>query len=377
MGDEDAPTMKAVAILPGKPDSIHLRPRERRPTLDDVPGGSGVLVDIIRVGVDGTDKELIAGLYGKAPEGEDHLITGHENLGRVTAAGPDVPSWLTPGLLVVSTVRRPGRSIYDLIGMQDMTTDEEYLERGINRLHGFLAEAYVEDAQYLVPVPEPLEPIAVLLEPLTIAEKAIRQAFEIQRRLRVWHPERAAVLGAGTIGLLTALAMRLRGMDVSVYSRRAAPYRNSELLEQIGVRYVSATDTTVQQLRERHGPFDLMLDASGSSALMFQAAMALASNGVMVLASITGGDRTAEVPTDRLNQSLVLANKVLVGVVNASRDDFVEGVSDLLRAVATYPGWLEQLLTTPIAGLEDFGEMARRLRDDKEAIKVFVEVAAG
>ena len=192
-------TMKAIAVYPGKAGSMHLRDAPR-PRLKDVPNDAGVLVQVIRVGVDGTDKEIAEAVYGKAPDGEDHLIVGHESLGRVIEVGRHVPSSLAPGSLVVATVRRPGGSIYDLIGMQDMTTDEHYLERGIYRMHGYLAESYVEDARYVVPLPESLEPVGVLLEPLSVVEKGIRQAFEIQRRLRVWQPARAAVFGAGTVG---------------------------------------------------------------------------------------------------------------------------------------------------------------------------------
>ena len=366
-------TMRAVAVTPGKPDSLHLR-EVRRPRVDDVPDGRGALVEVLRVGVDGTDKEIVEALFGTAPEGDDFLVIGHENIGRVVEVGSNVPSWFRPGALVVATVRRPGHSIYDLIGMQDMTTDEP-LERGINRLHGYLAEAYVDDAAFLVPLPDSLEAVGVLLEPLTVAQKGIRQAFEIQRRLKVWRPARAAVLGAGTIGLLTALALRLRGIEVAVYSRREAPYRNSELLDAIGARYLSSSDTTLQQLNEAAGPFDFILDASGFSPLALGAAEILGTNGVLVLASVTGGDTTAELPTDRINQRFVLDNKVMVGTVNAHRDDFVAGVEDLLRCEAFHPGWLGQLITTRVQGLEHHDEMLRHLQDDKDAIKVVVEVA--
>ena len=366
-------TMRAIAILPGKAESLHLR-EVPRPRVDEVPDGRGALVKVLRVGVDGTDKEIIEALFGTAPEGDSFLITGHENIGRVIEVGSNVPSWLRPGSLVVATVRRPGHSIYDLIGMQDMTTDEPR-ERGINRLHGYLAEEYVDSAEFLVPLPDALEAVGVLLEPLTVAEKGIRQAFEIQRRLKVWRPVRAAVLGAGTIGLLTALALRLRGIDVAVYSRRPAPYRNSELLEAIGARYVSSADTTLQQLAESAGPFDIILDASGSSPLAFGAAEILATNGVLILASVTGGDNTADLPTDHINQGFVLGNKVMVGTVNAHRDDFVAGVEDLLRSESFYPGWLGRLITTRVQGLEHYDEMLHHLRDDRDAIKVVVEVA--
>jgi threonine dehydrogenase-like Zn-dependent dehydrogenase len=374
MTPDDAPrTMRAVAVIPGKPDSLHLR-EVPRPRIEDVPDGCGVLVKILRVGSCGTDREIVEGLFGSAPKGDDYLIIGHENLGRVVEVGQNVPSSLRPGALVVATVRRPGQSIYDQIGMQDMTTDDAR-ERGINLIHGFLAEHYVDDAAFLVPLPDSLEPVGVLLEPLSIAEKGIRQALEIQRRLRVWHPERAAVLGAGPIGLLMSLALRLRGLEVAVYSRRQPLYRNSELLEAIGARYVSAADSTLAQLAKAAGPFDIIVDATGSSPLAFGAAEILGKNGVLILASVTGGDVTAELPTDHINQGFVLGNKVMVGTVNSHRDDFVEGVEDLLRAEAFYPGWLAQLITTRVEGLERYDEMLRHLRDDRDAIKVVVEVA--
>lgn len=367
--------MQAIAVIPGKAGSIHLRD-VARPTLDDLPGGSGVLVEVLRVGVDGTDREIVAAEFGTPPDGEDHLILGHESLGRIVEAGPQSPGWARPGTLVVATVRRPGRSLYDRIGYPDLTTDEVVFERGINRLHGFLSEWYADDAAYLVPLPDSLESVGVLLEPLSIAEKAIRQALEIQRRLHVWRPQRCAVLGAGTIGMLCALAFRLRDWEVVAYSRRRPPYRNSELLARIGVGYVSSTDTPVDELAAGHGPFDLVIDATGYSPLAFEAAGLLAMNGILVLASVTGGQRTAELPTDRLNQAIVLGNRAIVGTVNAAREDFVAGVGDLLRAEASFPGWLGALLTTPIAGLSGYAEMLDRLEHDEDAIKVFLELQA-
>lgn len=376
MPQPSSDVMQAVAVIAGRPGSLHLR-EVPRPRLDDVPGGRGVLVDVIRVGVDATDREIVDAEYGAAPEGDEHLILGHESLGRVAAVGPNAPASLRPGTLVVATVRRPGGSIYDRIGLPDMTTDEEVLERGINGLHGFLAEAFVEDAAYLVPLPESLEAVGVLLEPLSIAEKGIRQAFEIQRRLRLWRPSRAAVMGAGTIGLLFALALRLRGLDVVVYSRREPPYLNSELVEALGGRYLSSGSVTLDDLAEAGGPLDLIVDATGHSPLALGAARILARNGVLVLTSVTGGDETAELPTDAINQGFVLGNKVMVGTVNAAREDFEEAVEDLLRAEAFHPGWLERLITTRIDGLGGHAEMLRRLVEDESAIKVVVEVDRG
>jgi threonine dehydrogenase-like Zn-dependent dehydrogenase len=367
--------MKAIAVYPGKPNSMHLED-VAEPQASDIPDGRGVKVEVLRVGVDGTDKEINAAEYGDAPEGSEFLITGHEGLGRVVEVGENVPSTIEPGTLVVSTVRRPGNSIYDRIGLQDMTTDDVYFERGINKRHGYLTEYYVEDARYVVPLPETLREVGVLLEPLTVAEKAIHQAFEIQRRLRVWQPRRAAVLGSGTIGLLTALAMRLRGLEVTCFSLREPPYLNSELIEQLGATYVSTKQTSLKEGAGLHGPFDIIVEATGFSPLAFEAAEALGKNGVLVLVSVTGGDRKAEVNADMINQGFVLGNKVMVGSVNASPEDFASGRDDLVKGQAFYPGWLERLLTTPVKGLQSYEQMLRELTHNRDAIKVYVEVAS-
>lgn len=368
--------MRAIAVLPGTPGSIHLR-EIPEPSLDDVPGGRGVLVRVLRVGVDGTDKEINAAEYGAAPPGDDYLVTGHESLGEVVAVGPNVPTTIRPGTLVVASVRRPGSTVYGRIGLQDFTTDDVYYERGINLLHGYLTEYYSEDAEYVFPLPESLRQVGVLLEPTTVAEKGINQAFEIQRRLRVWEPRRACILGSGTVGLLSALVARLRGLELTVYSLPRQPNRNASLVEELGGAYVSSQDATLAEASAEHGPFDLILDATGFSPIVWDAADVLAKNGVLVLASITGGERTAEIPSDRINQGFVLGNKVMVGTVNASPADFRSGVDDLIKAEALYPGWLAKLLTTPIQGLERYDEMIRALTEDRDAIKVFVEVAAG
>src|SRR5215470_12201131 len=130
--------MKAISVIPGKVNSVHLADL-KQPSLSDVPNGRGVLVKVLRVGVDGTDKEINAAEYGAAPSGFDFLVIGHEGFGRVEAVGANVTE-LKAGDYVVATVRRPGRSIYDLIGANDMTTDDTYFERGINLRHGYLSE---------------------------------------------------------------------------------------------------------------------------------------------------------------------------------------------------------------------------------------------
>jgi threonine dehydrogenase-like Zn-dependent dehydrogenase len=366
--------MKAVAVIPGKANSAHVRNDVTKPSLESVPNGRGVLVKVLRVGIDGTDKEINAAEYGAAPAGYDYLITGHEGFGQVEAVGPNVTE-LKPGDFVVATVRRPGTSIYDHIGMNDFTTDDTYYERGINLLHGFLTEYYVDNADFIVRIPKGLKDVGVLLEPFTVVQKGITQAYEAQRRLRVWKPKKAAVMGAGTIGLLAALALRLRGLEVCVFARQARPNLRADLVEAVEGRYISTTDDmSLIAAAKMYGPFDVIFEATGASSVVFDSMQALAKNGVLVLSSVTGGDRQIEVPADRINLEFVLGNKLMVGTVNANREYFESGVRDLALAEAQYQGWLSRLLTHPVDGLDNFRQAFENL-NSKDAIKVYYQVA--
>lgn len=365
--------MKAIAVFPGKADSAHVTDVPR-PRLDQIPDGRGVLVRVLRVGLDGTDKEINAGEYGTAPAGDDILITGHESLGVVEETGPAVTEF-RPGDHVVARVRRAGNSLYDIIDTPDMTTDDAYYEHGISRVHGFLTEYYVEEPRYLIRIPSGLRDVAVLLEPTSVAEKGVLQAYEIQRRLKVWHPRRAAVLGAGTIGLLATMILRNRGLDVTTFGLDEPPYLNSELVEALGASYVSTKRTSLGRAAAEGGAFDLVFEATGYSPIVFDAMCSLlAKNGVLILSSVTGGMRRSDVPSDAINLDFVLGNKVMFGTVNANREHFEEGVRDLAVAEERYPGWLSRLLTHPIPGLDRYDDALAAL-GAPGAIKVYVEIS--
>jgi threonine dehydrogenase-like Zn-dependent dehydrogenase len=366
--------MKAVAVIPRKPNSAHLVELPK-PSINDVQNGRGVLVQVLRVGVDGTDREINAGLYGEAPKGFDFLVIGHESFGRVVEVGANVKA-IRPGDYAVATVRRPGASIYDRIGMYDMTTDDTYYERGINLLHGFLTEFYVDSAEFVVRVPEGLEHVAVLLEPLSIVEKGIAQAYEIQRRMRVWRPCTAAVMGAGSVGLLATLALRLRGLDVVTFALSRKPNLNADLVQTLGASYESTKDLPISEAARKYGAFDLIFEATGSSPVVFESMQALAKNGVLILSSVTGGTRTIEIPADKLNLEFVLGNKVMVGTVNANREYFESGIRDMALAEDAFPQWLERLITHRVAGLNAYKELFQELSPSSNSIKVVCEVAA-
>jgi len=365
--------MKAVAVTPGTPNSVHLEEIDK-PDLSQIPHGKGVLVKVLKVGVDATDREINDALYGNAPEGDDFLVIGHESFGVVEAVGEQVKR-VKPGDYVTATVRRPGGSIYDLIGTNDMTSEEQYYERGINLRHGFLTEYFVDEEEYIVRVPGGLKHLHVLQEPMSCAAKAVFQAYEAQQRMRVWRPQLAFVLGAGQIGLLTTLVLKLRGLEVYTLARGESPNLKSEIVTGMEANYISTRQTPMDALVKQVGKPDLIVDATGSSRLAFEAMQHVGHNGVVVWTGITGGDNTVEVPSDSINLQWVLGNKLLLGSVNANRNHFEMGIRDLALGEMMYPGVLEKILSHPVDGLDNYREMMRLLVEDKDALKVFVNVA--
>jgi threonine dehydrogenase-like Zn-dependent dehydrogenase len=163
---------------------------------------------------------------------------------------------------------------------------------------------------------------------------------------------------------------------VTTFGLNRRPFLNSDLVEALGARYESTADVPILDGARKFGPFDLIFEATGYSPVVFDSMQALGKNGVLVLSSVTGGDRTVEVPADRINLEFVLGNKVMVGTVNANREYFELGVRDMAQAEAEYAGWLGRLLTHPVKGLERYRELFEQLTTAKGAIKVFCEVAA-
>jgi threonine dehydrogenase-like Zn-dependent dehydrogenase len=372
--------MKAVAVLPGKPRSVHLRdipaPRladQPHPHVCRIADGRAVLVKVLQIGVDATDREINEALYGNAPPGGDHLVIGHESFGQVVEVGEQVTE-VRPGDYVSCTVRRPGRSLYDHIGRNDITSEETYYERGINLCHGYLTEYFVDDAEYIVKVPRNLKHLGVLAEPASICAKAIDQAFLAQSRLQVWHPRRAFVLGAGQIGLLATMMLRLRGIEVHTLATKPGSHRKSEIVEAYGASYQSTKNTSLAELARRVGKPDLIFEATGNAEACFRAMEVLALNGALIWTSITGGKADVTIDAAKINLEWVLGNKLLVASVNGNRRHFEQGMQALSHGELTFPGITEQILTHPVDGLENYARMMRLL-EEKEALKVFVNVA--
>lgn len=328
--------MRAVSVFPTA-RTIQLtdepEPRIARP--------NEVLLEVIEVGVCGTDREICAFEYGTPPAGSDHLVIGHESFMRVLEVGSAVTR-VAPGDYVVPSVRRPCPHAHCSAcraARQDFCFTGDFSERGIKSAHGYMTERIVEEEQYLNRVPAELRGLGVLVEPLTIAEKALIQLWDIQKRLpwgcphepgqRVAHCRRALVLGAGPVGLLGAMALRTAGFETIVYARDRAPNQKSSLCAAIDASYVSSQDVPPDGILARFGQIDVVYEAAGASKLAFDTMQAMGPNSVFVFTGVPGRKAPITLDSDRWMRDLVLKNQVVFGTVNAGRDAFEAAIRDV------------------------------------------------
>ncbi|HYP00260.1 MAG TPA: glucose 1-dehydrogenase [Pyrinomonadaceae bacterium] len=361
--------MKAVAVFP---ESKEVKLVEHKET--NISSPTDVKLRVLEVGICGTDKEICAFEYGTPPKGSPYLLLGHESLSEVVETGAGV-SRVKRGDLVVASVRRPcphDTCVACRMGRQDFCFTGDFTERGIKEQHGYLTEFVVDDERYMNVVPAHLREVGVLVEPLTIAEKALTQVWQVQQRLP-WEcaspPEagqaqaktpvrfakrggahavdchRALVLGAGPVGLLGAMALIVAGFDTHVYSREPATSERAQLVGSFGAKYISAETHNVEQLAEEVGGIDLVYEAVGASSLAFEVMKFLDTNGIFVFTGVPGHKAPIAVDTDLLMRNLVLRNQVMMGTVNAGRDDFEAAIRDLETFNTRWPEAVRSLIT--------------------------------
>ena len=347
--------MRALVVTPGVKGSIRLAKIDQ-PT----PTASQALLRVREIGVCGTDMDLNQGFYGEAPSGSNYLVTGHESLSTVEAI-PKNSQGISKGDLVVPTVRRPDTCINCQHGESDMCLTGNYKEHGIKGLHGFGSDYAVSDINFLVKVPSVLADVAVLLEPLSVGEKGVYQALKIQERM-VWKPQRALVLGAGPVGLLSAYLLRLKGLNVVVTATREKDSVKAQLAQRVGATYVN----TIQQPLSTLGKFDLILEETGSAQVAMQATAMLNTNGIMCFLGIYA---PTEAPEDigSFYKDVVLGNKAFFGSVNANISYFQAGLKDLDAIQKQFPGVLKDTISMRITP-EDFQKAYTQNKDNIKTV---------
>ncbi|MEV0802810.1 glucose 1-dehydrogenase [Kribbella sp. NPDC050281] len=347
--------MRAMTVIPGKADSAKLGEVADPPTSD-----GSVLVDGLLTGICGTDIELVSGAFGSGRPGSDHLVIGHESLGRVLEA--PAGSGFATGDLVAGVVRRPDPEPCPACarGEWDFCRNGLYTERGIKEMDGYGAERWRVDPFFAVPIPAELGHLGVLVEPASVITKAWEQV-DLAGRRSWFGPQHVLVTGAGPIGLLSALIATQRGYDVHVLDR-VPDGPKPELVRALGGTYLT-------DLAELSVVPDVVIEATGAGQVVFDCAQLLAPAGVMCLIGISPGPASIDVQLDALIRQLVVRNAALVGSVNAGKRHYADAVDVLLAADRT---WLERLITRTVP-LSDWPSALVREPDD---IKVVVDLQA-
>jgi 2-desacetyl-2-hydroxyethyl bacteriochlorophyllide A dehydrogenase len=169
-------------------------------TARPVPGPDEVLIRMRAVGICGSD---VHAAHGRHPFVPLPYHPGHEVVGTVeaTGAGVDVPIGRR---VVIEPILACGHCKYCLEGRYNLCATMVFF--GCTAPTGGLADLFVIPADRVVGVPDGLsDALAALIEPLATPVHAVRLAGPDLTGRTV------AILGAGTIGLLTLIAARHAG----------------------------------------------------------------------------------------------------------------------------------------------------------------------
>lgn len=349
--------MRAITLTPGVANSARL---------DDVaepPVSEGpILVRTLALGVCGTDHEILSGLYGAAPPGEERLILGHESLGVVIEAPAD--SGFRAGDRVVGIVRRPDPVPCPACasGEWDMCRNGLYTERGIKELHGFGSELFRLEPDFAVKVDAALGLTAVLMEPASIVAKAWQHIERIGHRSGSWSPRNLLVTGAGPIGLLAAMMGAQRGLDLHVLDRHVSGPK-PELVRELGGHHHTSAGSLGGMT------FDIVMECTAATSLIVEAMARCAPAGIVCLLGVSNPGQKTEFDIGGLNRKLVLNNEVVFGSVNANRSHYDMAAEALAAADRS---WLDRLITRRVS-LSHWREALEPRRDDIKVVIDFQE----
>jgi len=348
--------MKAITVEPKKPGSARYE-EFPEPGLNE----GSILVEGVAVGVCGTDVEIVEGKYGWAPPGQTRLVLGHESLGRVIDPGPY--SALKKGDLVVGIVRRPDPVPCPncAVGEWDMCRNGKYTERGIKEIHGFMSERWRIEPEYAIKVDASLGILGVLLEPMTVITKAIEQVFLAGQRA-FWEPRTALVTGAGPIGLLAALRLSVRNIQVHVLDRVETGLK-PELVRALGATYHTG------RVADLDFDPDVIIECTGVGAVIADSIQKVGAGGIICLTGVGAGGAAGRVVAD-MAAAVVLKNNVIVGSVNANKRHWYKAGQNL---AASDREWLGRLITRREKP-ENFKRALERQPDDIKVIIQFSEV---
>jgi L-iditol 2-dehydrogenase len=273
------------------------------------PGEGEARVRVRDCGVCGSDLKMWAGTHAflKPP-----ILIGHEVYGTIDELGSGT-NGLGPGTPVV--VFPPvgcGHCFHCRSGRPQLCADMRFFG---GQLPGGLAEHVVVPEANLIPVPAsvPLHE-RVLIEPLAVGVHAAKRAAVVAG-------ETGVVLGAGAIGLFTALAARARGVERLLVGEPSSARR--ERAERLGLDSFDPRETPLADaVAERILPegADVVFECVGSEETINAALAATRKGGRAVVV----GNAPATVELDGL--ALQRGDRSLVGVLMYDRQDLVDAI---------------------------------------------------
>jgi len=257
---------------------------------DDVPlpaKPGEVLVKVRLGGVCGTDLEMVKGYYPFTG------IPGHEFVGEVVALpgggqNREILESRWVGKRVVGEINASCGTCEQCRGGRP-THCENRTVLGILNRDGVFAEYVNLPLENLHLVPDSVsDEAAVFVEPLAAA-------LEIQQQVQIKPTDRILLVGAGRLGQLIAQTLALTGADLRVVARHPL---QQKLLTDRGINLIDEAD--VQAWR-----YDVVVEATGSTAGFDLARKAIRPRGTFVLKSTYKGEMT-------LNLSPVVVDEITI-----------------------------------------------------------------
>ncbi|RWM25524.1 MAG: zinc-binding alcohol dehydrogenase family protein [Mesorhizobium sp.] len=313
------------------------------------PGWARVAVS--HVGICGTDYHIFE---GKHPFLAYPRIMGHEVSGTVVERGEGVE--LAVGEpVIINPYLACGKCIACRHGKPNCCVSIEVL--GVHR-DGAMCDEILVPAQNLYPANGLSLADAATVEFLAIGAHAVRRSLAAPG-------QRTLVIGAGPIGLGTALFARIAGLDVSLLdmSSERLGFAESELgFAALDGSKAPAADL-VRQATDGEG-FDLVFDATGNTQSVQSAFAHVAHGGTLVLVSVVKDDITFSDPEFHKREM------TLVGSRNALRADF-DHVAASIRGGAVP---LAKLVTHRTTLADTPRDLARWAHEKSGLIKAVIEV---
>jgi 2-desacetyl-2-hydroxyethyl bacteriochlorophyllide A dehydrogenase len=315
------------------------------------PPEGWALIDVGHVGVCGTDFHIF---QGKHPYLAYPRVMGHEVSGTVVATGG--PASVAVGQdVIINPYLSCGRCNACCQGKPNCCVSIEVL--GVHR-DGAMSE------QILVPVENLLAADGLSLVEAAAVEFLAVGAHAVGRSMALGGV-RALVIGAGPIGLGTAVFAQIARQQVTIMDVSAE--RLAFAAGHFGFLTIDGSKGRIpEQILERTAGtgFDVVYDATGNSASMNAAFQYVAHGGVMVMVSVVQDDITFSDPGFHKREMM------LIGSRNATRADFQHVITSI-RA-GRIP--IERLVTHRTTLRDSPRDIAMWSREKAGLIKAMIDV---